>query len=86
MIDADGIMKVMGRAKDLMKSGGEWIGSVDLESALMGHPAVKEACVVGVPHPKCQEPPLPAVVLHDGATASADELREFLAQGVGQSE
>jgi len=79
-MDADGIMKVVDRAKDLVKSGGEWISSVDLENTLMGHPAVKEACVVGVPHPKWQERPLAAVVLHHGATASDDELREFLAE------
>jgi fatty-acyl-CoA synthase len=78
-IDGEGIMKVVDRAKDLVKSGGEWISSVDLENTLMGHPAVKEACVVGVPHPKWQERPLAAVVLRDGATASDDELREFLA-------
>jgi acyl-CoA synthetase (AMP-forming)/AMP-acid ligase II len=79
-IDADGIMKVVDRAKDLVKSGGEWISSVDLENTLMGHPAVKEACVVGVPHPKWQERPLAAVVLRDGAHATDQELREFLAE------
>jgi fatty-acyl-CoA synthase len=79
-IDEDGIMKVVDRAKDLVKSGGEWISSVDLENTLMGHPAVKEACVVGVPHPKWQERPVAAIVLHRGATTSEDELREFLAQ------
>lgn len=79
-IDADGIMKVVDRAKDLVKSGGEWISSVDLENALMGHPAVKEACVVGIPHPKWQERPLAAVVLREGGRATAQELREFLAK------
>jgi fatty-acyl-CoA synthase len=78
-IDEDGIVKLVDRAKDLVKSGGEWISSVDLENALMGHPAVKEACVVGIPHPKWQERPLAAVVLKDGKTASCQELREFLA-------
>ena len=73
-------MKIVDRAKDLVKSGGEWISSVDLENVLMGHPAVKEACVFGVPHPKWQERPLAAVVLKDGVQASADELRAFLAQ------
>jgi len=77
-IDEDGIMKVVDRAKDLVKSGGEWISSVDLENALMGHPAVREACVVGVPHPKWQERPLAAVVLKEGAKASGHELRAFL--------
>ena len=78
-IDRHGIVKIVDRAKDLVKSGGEWISSVDLENALMGHPAVKEACVVGVPHPKWQERPLAAVVLKDGKTATAEELRGFLA-------
>ena len=78
-IDRDGIVKIVDRAKDLVKSGGEWISSVDLENTLMGHPAVKEACVVGVPHPKWQERPLAAVVLKDGKIATAEQLREFLA-------
>jgi fatty-acyl-CoA synthase len=72
-------MKVVDRAKDLVKSGGEWISSVDLENTLMGHPAVKEACVVGVPHPRWQERPLAAVVLKDGAKVTDEELREYLA-------
>src|SRR6266481_1848522 len=55
-VDEDGVVKIVDRAKDLVKSGGEWISSVDLENALMGHPAVKEACVVGIPHPKWQLP------------------------------
>jgi fatty-acyl-CoA synthase len=79
-IDPDGIMKVVDRSKDLVKSGGEWISSVDLENALMGHPAVKEACVVGIPHPKWQERPLAAVILREGATATDHELRDFLAK------
>jgi len=78
-IDSHGVVKIVDRAKDLVKSGGEWISSVDLENTLMGHPAVKEACVVGVPHPKWQERPLAAVVLKDGKTAKPEELREFLA-------
>lgn len=78
-IDEDGIMKLVDRTKDLVKSGGEWISSVDLENGLMAHPAVKEACVVGLPHPKWQERPLAAVVLKEGASATAAELRDFLA-------
>jgi fatty-acyl-CoA synthase len=78
-IDPDGIMKIVDRAKDLVKSGGEWISSVDLENTLMGHPAVKEACVVGVPHPRWQERPLAAVVLKDGARVTDEELRKYLA-------
>ena len=79
-IDPEGIIKVVDRAKDLVKSGGEWISSVDLENALMGHPAVREACVVGVPHPKWQERPLALVVLKDGASVPKGEFREFLAK------
>jgi fatty-acyl-CoA synthase len=77
-IDEHGYMKLVDRSKDLIKSGGEWISSVDLENALMGHPAVKEAAVIGVPHPKWQERPLAVVVLNEGAKADAAELREFL--------
>jgi fatty-acyl-CoA synthase len=79
-MDNEGFIKLVDRAKDLVKSGGEWISSVDLENTLMGHPAVKEAAVVGVPHPKWQERPLAAVVLKDGASATPAELKEFLAK------
>ncbi len=79
-LDEEGIIKIVDRAKDLVKSGGEWISSVDLENSLMGHPAVKEACVVGIPHPKWQERPLATVVLKDGASATPEELRAFLAK------
>jgi fatty-acyl-CoA synthase len=79
-MDEDGYVKIVDRAKDLVKSGGEWISSVDLENSLMGHPAVKEACVVGIPHPKWQERPLAAIVLKDGACATPEELRAFLAK------
>jgi fatty-acyl-CoA synthase len=78
-IDEYGYLKIVDRSKDLIKSGGEWISSVDLENALMGHPAVKEAAVIGVAHPKWQERPLAVVVLNEGSEAHAAELREFLA-------
>jgi fatty-acyl-CoA synthase len=78
-IDADGYVKIADRTKDLIKSGGEWISSVDLENALMAHPAVKEAAVIAVPHPKWIERPLAAVVPREGAQATGAELREFLA-------
>jgi fatty-acyl-CoA synthase len=77
-MDEDGYVKIVDRAKDMVKSGGEWISSVDLENALMGHPAVKEACVVGIPHPRWLERPLAAIVLKDGADATAKDLRGFL--------
>jgi fatty-acyl-CoA synthase len=78
-IDVDGYMKITDRTKDLIKSGGEWISSVDVENALVAHPAVKEAAVVAAPHPKWQERPLAAVVLKEGCEATAEELRSFLA-------
>jgi fatty-acyl-CoA synthase len=77
-IDAEGYVKITDRTKDLIKSGGEWISSVDVENALVAHSAVAEAAVVAVPHPKWQERPLAVVVLKDGAEVSADELRCFL--------
>ncbi|MFQ5817279.1 MAG: long-chain fatty acid--CoA ligase [Terriglobia bacterium] len=78
-IDPEGYIKIVDRTKDLVKSGGEWISSVDLESALMDHPAVKEAAVIALPHPKWQERPLAVVVLKDAAQATPEELRAFLA-------
>ena len=79
-IDAEGYVKIADRAKDLIKSGGEWISSVDLENALMGHPAVREAAVIALPHPKWAERPLAAVVLKEGQHATEAELRSHLAQ------
>jgi fatty-acyl-CoA synthase len=79
-MDEDGYVKIVDRAKDLVKSGGEWISSVDLENALMGYPAVKEACVVGIPHPKWLERPLAAIVLRQGARATPEELRAYLSK------
>ncbi len=78
-IDPEGYIKITDRTKDLIKSGGEWISSVDLENALMGHPAVAEAAVIAVPHPKWQERPLACVVLKKGAAATPEELRAFVA-------
>jgi len=77
-IDPEGYMKITDRTKDLVKSGGEWISSVDLENALVAHPAVKEAAVIAVPHSKWQERPLACVVLKDRIQVSKEELREFL--------
>jgi fatty-acyl-CoA synthase len=74
-----GFIQIKDRSKDVIKSGGEWISSVELENALMAHPAVAEAAVIAVPDDKWGERPLAAVVLREGAGATADELREFLA-------
>jgi fatty-acyl-CoA synthase len=78
-IDADATVQIQDRSKDLIKSGGEWISSVALECALMGHPAVAEAAVIPVRSEKWSERPLAAVVLKPGASASPEELRAFLA-------
>jgi fatty-acyl-CoA synthase len=77
-IDPEGYIRITDRAKDLIKSGGEWISSVELENALMGHPAVKEAAVIGLPHPRWSERPLACVVLREGSKATESELREYL--------
>ncbi len=77
-VDAEGYVRITDRSKDLIKSGGEWISSVDLENALMGHPAVKEAAVVAVPDARWGERPVAAVVLKEGARATPSELREYL--------
>jgi fatty-acyl-CoA synthase len=74
VLTKEGYIKITDRTKDLIKSGGEWISSVDLENALMSHPAVFEAAVIAVPHPKWQERPLACVVLKEGATATKEEL------------
>jgi fatty-acyl-CoA synthase len=77
-VDPEGYIRITDRSKDLIKSGGEWISSVELESALMGHPAVKEAAVVAVKHPKWDERPVACVVLKEGAQATPEELRVYL--------
>jgi acyl-CoA synthetase (AMP-forming)/AMP-acid ligase II len=77
-IDPEGYVKITDRTKDLIKSGGEWISSVDLENALMGHPAIAEAAVVAAKHPKWDERPVAVVVVKEGASVTAGELRAFL--------
>jgi fatty-acyl-CoA synthase len=83
-IDARNYVQITDRSKDVIKSGGEWISSVELETLLVGHPAVAEAAVVGVPDERWAERPLALVVLKPGATATPDELREFLAPKVAR--
>lgn len=78
-ISSDGFLTLTDRAKDVIKSGGEWISSVDLENALMSHPDVAEAAVVAVPDEKWGERPLATVVLKEGSTADFSTLRAFLA-------
>ncbi len=79
-ITPDGFLTLTDRSKDVIKSGGEWISSVELENALMAHEAVAEASVVGVPDEKWGERPLATVVVREGADVSADELREHLGE------
>jgi fatty-acyl-CoA synthase len=79
-IDSGGYVKITDRVKDLIKSGGEWISSVDLENTLVGHEAVREAAVIAVPHPRWQERPLAVVILKEGRTVEPAELRALLAQ------
>ena len=80
-IGPDGYVEVQDRAKDLVKSGGEWISTVALENALMGHPAIAEAAVIAIPDEKWSERPLAVCVLREGASATDDELRAHLAPG-----
>ncbi|HEY2286608.1 MAG TPA: long-chain fatty acid--CoA ligase [Streptosporangiaceae bacterium] len=81
-IDPGGYVILTDRAKDVIKSGGEWISSMELENVLMAHPQVAEAAVIGVPDDRWGERPLAAVVRAGGGTVTAPELREFLAQRV----
>lgn len=81
-IDPQGYVTLTDRAKDVIKSGGEWISSVELENTLIAHPLVREAAVVGVPDERWQERPLAAVVVQDGAQVSPEELRDFLGDKV----
>src|SRR6476659_4673843 len=76
-IDADGFMQITDRSKDVIKSGGEWISSIDLENTAVAHPAVAEAAVVGVRHPKWDERPLLLVVKKAGAQLTREELLAF---------
>jgi fatty-acyl-CoA synthase len=81
-IDENGFIRLSDRAKDVIKSGGEWISSMELENVLMAHPDVAEAAVIGVSDEKWGERPLAAVVLHSGADVTADKLRAFMAEQV----
>ncbi len=80
VVNEDGIIQLVDRTKDLVKSGGEWISSVELESLIMGHPKVLEACVIGVPHPKWDERPLACVVAKPdfAGQLTKDEIIDYL--------
>ncbi|MDA8396466.1 MAG: AMP-binding protein, partial [Actinomycetota bacterium] len=83
-LDAEGYLRIVDRTKDVIKSGGEWISSVELENVLMAHPLVFEAAVVGVPDEKWDERPLACIVVKPGATLSAAELSKFLLDKVAR--
>ena len=83
-MDARGRIRLVDRTKDLIKSGGEWISSVELENELMAHPAIREAAVIGVPHPRWSERPLACVVLEEGATLTQAEVIDFLSSKVAK--
>jgi fatty-acyl-CoA synthase len=83
-LDPDGYMQITDRSKDVIKSGGEWISSIDLENAAMAHPAVAEAAVIGVAHPKWDERPLLIVHRKPDATLDKQELIEFLGSKVAK--
>ena len=81
-IHPDGCMQIVDRAKDVIKTGGEWISSIDLENAALTHENVLEACVVGVPHPKWDERPLLFLITKDGNEMDKDEINNFLLEKV----
>ncbi len=83
-IDPSGYMQITDRAKDVIKSGGEWISSIDLENAALVHPAVQEAAVIGVAHPTWQERPLMLVICKPGQSVTRDELQSVLASKVAK--
>jgi fatty-acyl-CoA synthase len=76
-IDEDGYLTITDRSKDVIKSGGEWISSIELENVAVGHPSVIEAAVIGVAHPKWDERPLLIVVRREGASVAREELLRF---------
>lgn len=78
-LDANGFMRITDRQKDVIKSGGEWISSIDLENVAVGCPGVKIAAVIGVPHPKWEERPILVIEPHDGAEVSKDAVLDYLA-------
>ena len=77
-IDAHGYMQITDRSKDIIKSGGEWISSIELENLAVGHPQVAEAAVIVVRHPKWDERPLLIVILKDGESATKKEILDFM--------
>jgi 3-(methylthio)propionyl---CoA ligase len=83
-IDSRGVMQIKDRVKDLIKTGGEWISSIDLENTAIGHPSVAAAAVIGVKHPKWQERPLLFVVRKPGQSLEPHEILAYLAERVAK--
>jgi fatty-acyl-CoA synthase len=83
-LDASGYMQITDRAKDVIKSGGEWISSIDIENFAIGHPDVMEAAVIGLPHPKWDERPLLVIVPKPGHTPTAESLKAFLSSRIAK--
>jgi fatty-acyl-CoA synthase len=81
-ISPDGTLEIVDRTKDLVKSGGEWISSVELERVLAGHPSVLESAVVAVPHQRWGERPVALISIRPGATPDEDDIRRFLEERV----
>ena len=78
VIDRNSYLQIVDRAKDVVKSGGEWISSIDLENAAVGHEQVNEACVIGVKHPKWDERPLLFIVKHENSNVSKEDIYQYL--------
>ena len=83
-IDAEGYMQIVDRSKDVIKSGGEWISSIDIENAAMAHPDIAEAAVIGVAHPKWDERPLLIVVPKQGKQPAKDEILALLGDKIAK--
>ena len=83
-LDQLGFMQITDRAKDVIKSGGEWISSIDLENAAVGHPSVAEAAVIGVPHPKWDERPLLIIVRKPGTEVTKEAMLAYLKDKVAK--
>ena len=83
-IDAEGYLQITDRSKDVIKSGGEWISSIDLENTAVGHPDVAEAAVIGVPHPKWSERPLLIIVRKEGSEVSREAILDWLRDKVAK--
>jgi fatty-acyl-CoA synthase len=83
-LDSRGYLRITDRTKDVIKSGGEWVSSIDLENVIMAHPAVAEAAVIGVPDEKWDERPMACVVVRPGSSVSPAELKEFLGERVAK--